>query len=625
MYDYVWLLIAIPLTSAGLLMVWGKESDAFGHLIGTLASAASFVFGLVLFIAMMGDDASQRTHTSTLFTWINAGPYNVDMSFTFDQLSALFVLLITGVGTLIHIYSIGYMAHDYRRRRFFAYLNLFVAAMLTLVLAADYLVLFLGWEGVGLASYLLIGFWQHKDTAAAAAKKAFVVNRVGDIGMSLAIMMMFAQFGTSAMVGVNAGVANASGGVATALGLLLLLGACAKSAQVPLQSWLLDAMEGPTPVSALIHAATMVTAGVYLIVRSSAIFDLSEVARNAVIVVGLFTLLFGAWIGCAKDDIKKALAGSTMSQIGYMMLAAGLGPAGYAFAIFHLITHGFFKANMFLGAGSVMHGMDDDVNMRHYGALTKAMPITFLTFAFGYLAIIGFPGFSGFFSKDKIIETAFSHNIWIGFGALLGAGVTAFYMTRMMIMTFISEKRWQGDVEPHESPKVMTWPLIALGALSLLGGALAIGGWIGDWLAPVVGTAHHESLPVPALVITLGVFAVVVVGVVTAWAIYLREPIESEAPANSAVSVFTRAGRADLYGDAFNDAVVVRPVRYLTRALVYLDGMAVDGAVTGLADRLGEAAVQLRKLQTGYVRSYALSIFGGALVVVLALLAVNLA
>ena len=625
MYDLMWLPIAIPLVSSALLLVWGKAGDRFGHHIATAASTASFVFGVVLFIGLLGRDEGDRSITTTLYTWINAGAFHVDMSFTFDQLSALFVLLITGVGTLIHIYSIGYMEHDERRRRFFAYLNLFIASMLALVLAADYLVLFLGWEGVGLASYLLIGFWQHKETAAAAAKKAFILNRIGDVGMALAIMLMFAQFGTASISGVNGAVGGASGSIATALGLLLLLAACGKSAQVPLQSWLLDAMEGPTPVSALIHAATMVTAGVYLVVRSSAIFDASASARNAVIAVGLVTLLFGAYIGCAKDDIKKALAGSTMSQIGYMMLAAGLGPAGYAFAVFHLITHGFFKANMFLGAGSVMHGMNDDVNMRHYGALRKAMPVTFLTFALGYLAIIGFPGFSGFFSKDKIIETAFGHNVWVGLGALLGAGVTAFYMTRLMIMTFIGEKRWRGDAHPHESPRVMTWPLTALAALSVFGGALAIGGWIGDWLAPVVGAAPHEELPVPALVITLGVFAVVVAGVATAWSLYLREPIAGETPADSSVSFFTRAGRADLFGDAFNDSLIVRPVRYLTRSLVYFDARAVDGAVTGFADRLGEGAGQLRKIQNGFVRSYALSIFGGALLVVLALLAVNLA
>ncbi len=625
MFDLQWLLIAIPLAGAALLLTWGKEADGFGHIIGTLASAASFVLGVILFVQLLGKPEDDRSHTTSLFTWIDAGRFHVDMSFTFDQLSGLFVLLITGVGTLIHIYSIGYMAHDERRRRFFAFLNLFIAAMLTLVLAADYLVMFLGWEGVGLASYLLIGFWQHKDTAAAAAKKAFVVNRVGDLGMALAIMLMFAQFGTTAIEAVNQSIPGASQSVATAMGLLLLLGACGKSAQVPLQSWLLDAMEGPTPVSALIHAATMVTAGVYLIVRSAAIFDASEVARNAVIIVGLVTLLVGAWIGCTKDDIKKALAGSTMSQIGYMMLAAGLGPAGYAFAIFHLITHGFFKANLFLGAGSVMHGMDDDVDMRHYGAVRKAMPFTFATFAVGYLAIIGFPGFSGFFSKDKIIEAAFGHSVWIGLGTLLGAGVTAFYMTRLMMMTFFGEKRWQDDVHPHESPKVMTVPLIALAALSVLGGGLAIGGWIGDWLAPVVGEAHHEELPMPVWAITLLVGVVVALGVALGYFLYGTKPIAGETPADSSVSIWTRAGRHELYGNELNDAVAVRPTRHLTRFLVWFDRMAVDGLVTGIADRLGDTSQFLRQPQTGYVRSYALMMFGGAALVLLALLAVTLA
>ena len=404
------------------------------------------------------------------------------------------------------------MEHDPRRRRFFGYLNLFVAAMLMLVLSANFLGLFLGWEGVGLASYLLIGFWQHKPSAAAAAKKAFVINRVGDIGLSLAIALMFVTFGTTDFAAISEVAGEASEGTLTALGLLLLLAACGKSAQVPLQAWLLDAMEGPTPVSALIHAATMVTAGVYLVTRANFIFEGAPDAQTAVVIVATVTLLWGAVIGCAKDDIKKALAGSTMSQIGYMMLGAGLGVAGYAFAIFHLLTHGFFKANMFLGAGSVMHGMDDDVDMRHYGALTKAMPVTYLTFAMGYLAIIGFPGFSGFWSKDKIIETALAENLFVGICALVGAGVTGFYMTRLMLMTFFTQKRWEKDVHPHESPKVMTVPLIVLAALSVLGGVLLLGDWIVDWLAPVVGTAEEHHLAVPPIVITLIVTAVVAVG-----------------------------------------------------------------------------------------------------------------
>src|SRR5947209_14116349 len=301
------------------------------------------------------------------------------MNLLVDQLSICFVLLITGVGSMIIIYSVGYMAHDPERRRFFGYMNLFLAAMLLLVLGDNFLVLYAGWEGVGLASYLLIGFWQYKNSAAVAAKKAFIVNRVGDAGLTLAIFLMFAEFGTVSFTGVFNTVGSGGSGVATALGLLLLLGACGKSAQVPLQSWLLDAMEGPTPVSALIHAATMVTAGVYLLVRSNPILNLSPTARLAVTVVGAVTLLFGAIIGCAKDDIKKALAGSTMSQIGYMTLAAGLGPAGYAFAIAHLLAHGFFKANLFLGAGTVMHGMNGEVDMRRFGGLRALMPVTFVS------------------------------------------------------------------------------------------------------------------------------------------------------------------------------------------------------------------------------------------------------
>ena len=625
MLEYAWLLVAIPLVSGLGLLVWGKEADRFGHLIGTAASAASFVVGLGAFIQLLARPADDRSFSKSLFTWIHAGPFHVDMAYTFDQLSALFVLLITGVGTLIHVYSIGYMEHDARRRRFFAYLNIFIAAMLTLVLASDYLVLVLGWEGVGLASYLLIGFWQHKDSAAQAATKAFVINRVGDLGMALAIMTAFAQFGTTVISDVNAAVSTASTPVATTLGLLLLLGACGKSAQVPLQAWLLDAMEGPTPVSALIHAATMVTAGVYLVVRSNGVFDASETARTAVVIVGLVTLLAGAWIGCTKDDIKKALAGSTMSQIGYMMLAAGLGPAGYAFAIFHLLTHGFFKANMFLGAGSVMHGMNDDVDMRHYGAVRTAMPVTFVTFALGYLAIIGVPPFAGFWSKDKIIETALAQSWWAGLGALIGAGVTAFYMTRLFAMTFLGKERWLDGVHPHESPRVMTWPLIALGGLSAFGGALAIGGWITDWLAPITGEAHEHHLPVPAWVISLAVLAVVAVGVLLALRMYAARAIPGETPPDEDVSFLTRAGRNEVYGNAINDKLAVRPTRHLVRTLVYVDGAGLDAFVSGVANRLGDAANALRKQQNGFVRSYALSMVAGALVVLATLLAVTLA
>lgn len=620
-HELTWLLVAIPAVSAAILLLGGKATNKWGHLLGTGASLASFVCGVLLFFQMQGLDGEERSETIKLFEWFSVGSIHVDVTLLVDQLSILFVLLITGVGSLIHIYSIGYMAHDERRRRFFGYLNLFIASMLLLVLAADYLLVFVGWEGVGLASYLLIGFWQHKHSAATAAKKAFVVNRVGDIGLSLAVMSMWALFGSSAFTTVNAGVEGVSETWGTLLGLMLLLAACGKSAQVPLQSWLLDAMEGPTPVSALIHAATMVTAGVYLVVRSHAIYEITDVASTAVVIVGTVTALAGAIIGCAKDDIKKALAGSTMSQIGYMMLAAGLGPAGYVFAIFHLLTHGFFKANMFLGAGSVMHGMNDDVDMRHYGGLAKYMKVTFATFAFGYLAILGIPPFAGFFSKDKIIEAAFADNLVIGLCALLGAGITAFYMTRLMLMTFFGEKRWQKDVHPHESPAVMTGPLVILAALSLGGGALYFAGhWIVEWLEPVVGHEEHHP-PVSALVMTLITLGVVAVGIVIAVLLYRRD-IPSEAPVR--VSPVTTFARRDLYGDALNEAVLMRPGQYLTRTLVWLDNRGVDGLVNGLAALFGGLSGRLRRFQTGFVRSYALSMVFGAAFVVVALLAVRL-
>ncbi|MBZ5735656.1 NADH-quinone oxidoreductase subunit L [Nocardioides sp. TRM66260-LWL] len=622
-FALLWLVIALPLAGAAVLLLLGRRADAWGHLLGTATAVGSFVVSLVLFVSLLGRDEGERQVAQHLWQWISVGRLDVGLDLLYDPLSALFLLLITGVGSLIHVYSIGYMSHDPRRRRFFAYLNLFVAAMLVLVLAENYLVLFLGWEGVGLASYLLIGFWQHKHSAAAAAKKAFVINRVGDIGLSLGIALMFVTFGSTSFTVISALASGASQATLTTLGVLLLLGACGKSAQVPLQAWLLDAMEGPTPVSALIHAATMVTAGVYLVCRSNFVFERAPDAQTVVVVVATVTLLWGAAIGCAKDDIKKALAGSTMSQIGYMMLGAGLGVAGYAFAIFHLITHGFFKANMFLGAGSVMHGTDDDVDMRHYGALRGAMPVTFLTFAMGYLAIIGFPGFSGFWSKDKIIETALADSWVVGLCALLGAGVTGFYMTRLMLMTFLGEQRWRPGVHPHESPRVMTGPLVALAALSVLGGVLLAGDWIVDWLAPVVGTAPEEHPPIPALAVTAIAVLVVAAGVALAWRLVGQRPIPDVAPTQ--VSALTRAARADLYGDAINEALVIGPGRRLVRGVVVADDRAVDGVLTGGPGLVGGIGLLLRRVQNGYVRSYAASVLGGSVVVLVALLVVNLA
>ncbi|WP_327681403.1 NADH-quinone oxidoreductase subunit L [Streptomyces sp. NBC_00467] len=627
MENLIGLLIAAPLLGAAVLLCGGRRLDRTGHWIGTVLAGASFVLGVVLFTNMLGKGAEERTLHSTLFTWIPVESFQADVAFQLDQLSMTFVLLISGVGTLIHIYSIGYMEHDERRRRFFGYLNLFLAAMLLLVLADNYLLLYVGWEGVGLASYLLIGFWQHKPSAATAAKKAFLVNRVGDMGLSIAIMLMFTTFGTFAFGPVLEATGETSEGKLTAIGLMLLLAACGKSAQVPLQSWLGDAMEGPTPVSALIHAATMVTAGVYLIVRSGAIFNAAPDAQLAVVIVGAVTLLFGAIVGCAKDDIKKALAGSTMSQIGYMILAAGLGPIGYAFAIMHLVTHGFFKAGLFLGAGSVMHGMNDEVDMRKYGGLRKYMPVTFVTFGLGYLAIIGMPPFSGFFSKDKIIEAAFAYDDgirgWIFGGiALLGAGITAFYMTRVMIMTFFGEKRWQPDAEghdphPHESPRSMTIPMIVLAFGSVFaGGFFSIGDRFVNWLAPVTEFEHpHPVISVPA--ITACTIAMLLIGVAIAWVMYGRKPVPVVAPR---ASLLTRAARRDLYQDDVNHVVLVRGGEHLTRSLVYVDHTLVDGVVNGTAASVGGLSGRLRKLQNGYARSYAVSMFGGTAVLIAATL-----
>ncbi len=627
----VWLLIALPLGGAAVLLLSGRRSNQWGHLLGTAASLAAFACAAVLFVDMLGRGAEDRATHETLFSWVPVGELRVDFGLQLDQLSMCFALLITGVGSLIHIYSIGYMAEDPERRKFFGYLNLFLAAMLLLVLADNYLGLYMGWEGVGLASYLLIGFWSHKPSAATAAKKAFVVNRVGDVGLAIALMLMFTAVGSISFAAVFDAAPQLGEGMLTLIGLMLLLAACGKSAQVPLQSWLGDAMEGPTPVSALIHAATMVTAGVYLIVRSGPVFDLAPYAQTAVVVVGAVTLLFGAIIGCAKDDIKKALAASTMSQIGYMVLAAGLGPAGYAFAIMHLLTHGFFKAGLFLGAGSVMHAMNDEVNMRRYGGLRKALPVTFVTFGLGYLAIIGVPPLAGFFSKDGIIEAALGaggvKGVVLGGAAILGAGITAFYMTRVMLMTFFGEKRWESTgaggrpAHPHESPTVMTWPMILLAVGSVTaGGALAIGGTLEHWLEPVVGS-HEIHHIMPVWVVTTIVLSVVAVGIGIAYRMYGSRPVPVQAPAGSALTV---AARADLYGDAFNERVLMKPGQVFTEELTEIDDEVVEGVAGGLAAGVARVSDGLRQTQTGFARSYALSMLAGATLVVALILAVNL-
>ena len=612
-------LIALPLFGAAVLLLSGRRSDKWGHLLATALSASSFGVGLYQLSQMLGRATDARPVTQTLFKWINVGSFNIDAALLLDQLSICFVLLITGVGTLIHIYSISYMSHDENRRRFFAYLNLFIAAMLLLVLGNSYLNLYVGWEGVGLASYLLIGFWNQKPAYATASKKAFVMNRVGDMGLSFAIMIAFATLGTTTFSGIQEASSHASEAALTAIGIMLLVAATGKSAQFPLQAWLGDAMAGPTPVSALIHAATMVTAGVYLIVRSNFIFDAAPTAQLLVVIVGAITLMFGALVGTAKDDIKKALAASTMSQIGYMVLGAGLGPAGYAFAIMHLLTHGFFKAGMFLGAGSVMHGMNDTVDMRRFGNLRKFMPITFITFGLGYLAIIGVPPFAGFYSKDAIIETAFnaggSKGIILGATALLGAAITAFYMTRVMVLTFTSKARWDDNQHPHESPLLMWLPMAILAIGSVTTGFLFTRGHaLVNWLSPLFAEkSEHKELLAPTVVSGLALLAVVI-GVGIALAKYQFADVANTAPEN--VSALTRIVRKDLLQDSFNEAVFMRPGQILTALLALADRSVVDGAVRGISGTALNSGELLRKTQTGFARSYAALILIGAIVLV---------
>ncbi|HEX6352115.1 NADH-quinone oxidoreductase subunit L [Actinophytocola sp.] len=631
-----WLLIAFPVIGAAVLLLGGKATNAWGHLLGCATVVASFVYGVILFFSSTGLPEGERVQNLHVFDWIPVGQLQVDFGLRIDPLSISFVLLITGVGSLIHIYSIGYMADDPDRRRFFGYFNLFVAAMLILVLGNSFVSLYLGWEGVGLASYLLIGWYTNRPSAATAAKKAFLMNRVGDVGLAIAIFILFAELGTTQYTEVFANLDQLSPASITAITILLLLGACGKSGQVPLQAWLPDAMEGPTPVSALIHAATMVTAGVYLVARANPIYMQSEDGRLVVTIVGAVTLLVGCIIGCAYDDIKKVLAYSTVSQIGYMMLAVGLGPFGFALGIMHLLTHGFFKAGLFLGAGSVMHAMNDEVDMRKYGGLARVMPITFVTFGLGYLALIGIPPFSGFFSKDAIIEAAFGAEGWrgwaFGLAALLGAGLTAFYMTRLMFMTFFGKQRWKElksedgrDFHPHESGPVM-WVPMAILAIGSVGAGFffSSGDLLAEWLSPSLGTlqeAEHTAIDhslIPYLTIALSLL-----GVLVAWLVVGRRDVPVVKP--EPVSFPVRAARKDLYGNALNEVLVARPGTWLTRALVYVDNKGVDGLVNGIAAGFGGSSGRLRRLQTGFVRSYAASMLAGSILVLIAFLAVRYA
>ena len=620
-FSFIWVIIALPLAGAAILLLGGRRTNKWGHWLAIAMVWAAFALGLAMFFTMLGEPEESRGVQQTLYTWMSSGSFSATVGFQLDQLSMVFVLLITGVGGLIHIYSIGYMAEDPERRKFFAFLNLFVASMLLLVLADNFVLLYFGWEGVGLASYLLVGFWQYKKSAATAAKKAFVMNRVGDFGLALGVFLIFATFGSVNYQYVFASVGEASSTVVNLIALLLFTGAIAKSAQFPLHAWLFDAMEGPTPVSALIHAATMVTAGVYLVARTNAIFNVATIAATVVIVIGCISLIMGAVIGMARDEIKKALAGSTMSQIGYMIVAVGLGPAGYVFGIFHLLMHGFFKANLFLGAGSVMHAMNNEEDMRRFGALRTVMVATFITFMAGYLAIMGIWPFDGYFSKDKIIEAAFGKNLIVGLVTFIGAILTAVYMTRIVVMTFMGKARWDDDVHPHESPKSMLIPLWILALLSTVAGfLLALNGSIEHWLEPVLGFSEHE-LPIPAWLFSLILLAFILLGVFVTVKQFGRD-VPISPPQH--VSALTKAARQNLYSDSFNETVFMRPGQYATRSLVWFDHAAVDGFVNGAAATAGGISGRLRRWQTGFARTYALSMLGGAALIVGALFLVRL-
>ncbi len=633
MLEAVWLIPALPLLGFALLVVAGRRlGEPWAGWLATLMVGGAFVAGLVTFAGLADLPEEERQHVYRVFTWMPAGGLDVDLGFLVDPLSMTMVLFVTGVGTLIHLYSIGYMHGDSRYPRFFLYLNLFAFSMLMLVLGNNFLVTFLGWEGVGACSYFLISFWFERESAAVAGKKAFVTNRIGDFGFLLGMFLIFSALGSLQYTEVLEGAKGLTEVTATAISLLLFLGAAGKSAQLPLYVWLPDAMEGPTPVSALIHAATMVTAGVYLIARSAPIYDLTPTARAVVLAVGAVTLLYGAIVGCAYDDIKKVLAYSTVSQIGYMFLAVGLGPVGYAAAIAHLLTHGFFKAGLFLGAGSVMHAMDDQVDMRRFGGLARKLPVTFATFGLGYLALIGFPFLSGYWTKDAIIEAALDRGDAVGWllggVAVLGAGLTAFYMTRLMIMTFFGRPRWsptdptRPTPTPHESPTVMTAPMVVLAVGSVAAGFLLVSVFpLDGWLAPVFGEPEAAEHVVAPAVVGLVVTAVAALGVLAAWLFVGRREVPEVAPAR--VSPVVRAARRSLYADAINESLFMRPGQWLTRALVWLDNRGVDGAVNGLAATLGGSSSRLGRAQTGFVRSYALGMLGGAVVVAGALLAVT--
>ncbi len=625
--ELVWLIPAAPLAGFGVLLWAGRRAGRAAGLIGPLAVAVGFAASILAWLDLLGEPAGNRSVAVDLYGWMSVGTLDVEIAFRWDPLAAVMALVVTGVGFLIHVYSVGYMHGDPRYPRYFAYLNLFVFSMLLLVLGDNLLVLFVGWELVGLCSYLLIGFWYERPKAATAAKKAFLVTRIGDVGFLIGVFLLFAEVGSLEISAVLRSVTDGSlaGPTATAAALLLFAGAVGKSAQIPLYVWLPDAMEGPTPVSALIHAATMVTAGVYLVVRLNPLFSPEHVPVAAAVVaaIGAATALYAAILAMAEPDIKRVLAYSTVSQLGYMFLAAGVGAWGAA--IFHLATHAFFKALLFLAAGSVMHGLADETALDRMGGLRRAMPWTFGVTAVGWAAITGILPFSGFFSKDAIVGAALAegHTVlfWVGATAAL---LTAFYMTRLLVLAFFGESRWSEGVHAHESRPMMVVPMILLAGLAVVGGVIDLPETLfglhlprpevlTGFLAPVTGegVAHAAGAGVPAIL-----WALSAAGVLGAWWIYGID-LERRLVARRLLGPLSTLVRNKFFVDEIYATVIVAPARLLAAFFAYVvDARVIDGAVNGVGTLVSRSAESWRRTQTGFVRSYALAIFAGAAAVV---------
>jgi NADH-quinone oxidoreductase subunit L len=620
MQDLLWLVIAFPLAGAVALHFFGRLiGEPRSGYLATLAMAASFVVSLVAALPFFGGESEPQR----LMLWEWMPSIGASFELHWDPLAALMALIVTGVGALIHLYAVGYMHGDPRFSRFFCYLNLFAASMLTLVMAGNYAMLFLGWELVGLCSYLLISFWFTLPSAAAAGKKAFIVNRIGDVGFMVALMIVFGAFQTLSFSGVFDRAADVlSPGTATAIALLLLLGAAGKSAQIPLYVWLPDAMEGPTPVSALIHAATMVTAGVYVIARSAVIFEISPIAGPVVATVGALTAFVAATIALAQTDIKRVLAYSTISQLGYMFLAVGA--AGHVAGMFHLMTHAFFKALLFLGAGSVIHGLRNEQDMRKMGGLRKHMPVTAATMAVGTLAIAGVPPLAGFWSKDEILGVAFERGGWFGFLWVIGlvtALITAFYMTRQFVLVFMGQPRWSGEAHPHESPRTMTIPLLVLAGLSIVGGFVntPFRLTLEHFLEPSfhgVDLAHPSDDLVTFLLLAALSVGAGLAGAAAAVLAYNRpaELWERFEASFGKVWGWWRKGYGvdDAYG-----ALVVAPGKKAAEVAAFrFDLGVIDGLVNGVGKAVRLLAAKVRPVQNGLVRSYGLLFTAGVVAVV---------